>query len=306
MKEYYKYEELGITVVKKLNKRKIAILISIFIILIALLIYVFTINKKMKEIAIENEKQISSDENEIKEEDEQKEQIEENKEENKVRLPQLTEIGKEKINNIYKSDEKIAYLTFDDGPSTKVTPQILKILDDYNIKATFFLLGKNVERYPELVKEEYEKGHYLANHGYTHEYAEIYSSAESIIDEYNKTEQTIKDALGIQEYSSHLFRYPGGTGGSKYRKAKDEAKQLLADNNVIYVNWNALTNDSVGKPTAESIVKDLKDTVGEKNSVVILMHDAAAKQLTADTLPEIIDYLIEKGYSFRNFYDIVM
>lgn len=306
MKEYYKYEELGITVVKKLNKRKIAILISIFIILIALLIYVFTINKKMKEIAIENEKQISSDESEIKEEDEQKEQIEENKEENKVRLPQLTEIGKEKINNIYKSDEKIAYLTFDDGPSTKVTPQILKILDDYNIKATFFLLGKNVERYPELVREEYEKGHYIANHGYTHEYAEIYSSAQSIIDEYNKTEQAIKDALGIQEYSSHLFRYPGGTGGSKYRKAKDEAKQLLADNNVIYVNWNALTNDSVGKPTAESIVKDLKDTVGEKNSVVILMHDAAAKQLTADTLPEIIDYLIEKGYSFRNFYDIVM
>ena len=166
MKEYYKYEELGITVVKKLTKRKIAILISIFIILIALLIYVFTINKKMKEIAIENEKQISSDENEIKEEDEQKEQIEENKEENKVRLPQLTEIGKEKINNIYKSDEKIAYLTFDDGPSTKVTPQILKILDDYNIKATFFLLGKNVERYPELVREEYEKGHYIANHGY--------------------------------------------------------------------------------------------------------------------------------------------
>ena len=75
---------------------------------------------------------------------------------------------------------------------------------------------------------------------------------------------------------------------------------------MLYINWNALTNDSVGKPTAESIVKNLKDTVGEKNSVVILMHDAAAKQLTADTLPEIIDYLIEKGYSFRNFYDIVM
>lgn len=306
MKEYYKYEELGITVVKKLNKRKIAILISIFIILDVLLIYVFTVNQKMKKIAIENEKQISSGESEIKEDNEQKVQEDENEKENKTRLPQLTEIGKEKINNIYKSDEKIAYLTFDDGPSSKVTPQILKILDDYNIKATFFLLGKNVERYPELVKEEYEKGHYLANHGYTHEYAEIYSSAESIIDEYNKTEQTIKDALGIQEYSSHLFRYPGGTGGSKYREVKDKAKQLLAESNVLYINWNALTNDSVGKPTAESIVKNLKDTVGEKNSVVILMHDAAAKQLTADTLPEIIDYLIEKGYSFKNFYDIVM
>lgn len=112
--------------------------------------------------------------------------------------------------------------------------------------------------------------------------------------------------MDLQEYSSHLFRYPGGTGGKNYRSVKNEAKQLLAENNILYVDWNALTNDSVGKPTAESLVKDLKDTVGEKNSVVILMHDASTKQLTADTLPEIIEYLKEKGYCFKTFYDIVM
>lgn len=300
MNNYYEYEELGITVIKRINKKKVAILIGILLALILLFIYVFKINREMKELKKENEK-----ENEIVEEIENLEKEEES-EKIEIKLPQLTEEGKEKMSNIYKSEEKIAYLTFDDGPSSKITPQILEILDRYEIKATFFLLGKSVDRYPELVKQEYEKGHYIANHGYSHEYDEIYSSAQAIVDEYNKTEESIRKALGIPEYSSHLFRFPGGTGGKKYKAVKNEAKELLLDNEILYIDWNALTNDSVGKPTAESIINDLKDTVGSKNSVVILMHDAGSKQLTADTLPEVIEYLKEQGYSFKNFYDIIV
>lgn len=304
MKNPYQYEELGIVVMKQLNKRRVIFLIVLLILLIVItptFIYVLHINNKMVEL--EKEQIIEDNEEEVLEEEIK---IEENKEEKvERRLPQFTENAKQNINNIYKSEEKIAYLTFDDGPSTQITPQILTILDNYNIKATFFVLGVNVERYPELVREEYNKGHYIANHGYTHIYDKIYSSVQAVIDEYNQTEQSIKNALDLQEYSSHLFRFPGGSFGTKYRNIKSEAKQLLEENNIAYVDWNALTNDSVGNPTEESIMQNLVETVGTKNCVVILMHDASTKQLTANKLPEVIEYLQQQGYTFKNFYSVM-
>ncbi len=108
-----------------------------------------------------------------------------------------------------------------------------------------------------------------------------------------------------EEYSSHLFRFPGGSEGGKYKKVKNDAKTLLAQNNIAYMNWNSLTNDSVGKPTYESIVSELKKTSSGKQNIVVLMHDTGAKQLTVDTLSEIIQYLKSQGYTFKNFYDIM-
>lgn len=194
------------------------------------------------------------------------------------KLPKYSEEAKDKIKNMYSfreekvneetgeviAQEKVAYLTFDDGPSKTVTPQILEILRNEGVKATFFVLGSRVELYPELVKQEYEEGHFIANHGYSHNYGSIYSSKEAVLDEYNNTDRKIKDALGIEEYSSHLFRFPGGSVGGKYKKVKNEAKQLLEENSVSYVDWNCLTNDSVGKPTYESIIKDFKLTQNRK------------------------------------------
>ena len=318
MKNFYGYEELGITVVRKLNKKKVAVVVSlivIFFMLIAVLIHVLHINRKMIELEeqhfIENnpkEDTTQQQENTFQEEQIEsvleKEQTEEENN-NEVKIPQYTEIAKQNIKNIYKSEEKVAYLTFDDGPSTNITPQILTVLDNYNIKATFFLLGVNAERYPNLVNEEYIKGHYIANHGYSHVYSSIYSSADAVIDEYNHTEQSIKNALNIQEYSSHLFRFPGGSSGTKYKDIKNEAKNILEANDVAYIDWNALTNDSVGTPTEESIMQNLVDTTANKNSVIILMHDSSTKQLTVDKLPDVIEYLQQQGYSFKNFYDIM-
>lgn len=190
--------------------------------------------------------------------------VEEEKKE--VKLPQYTEEAKERMKTIYDNtgDEKIAYLTFDDGPSEKITPQILDILKNEEVKATFFLLGSRVELYPDLVKREFEEGHYIANHGYSHVYTSIYSSAQAVLDEYNKTEEKIKEALQIPEYSSHLFRFPGGSEGGKYKKVKNDAKGVLESNNIAFINWNCLTNDSVGKPTYESIIKDFKITQNRK------------------------------------------
>ena len=297
MEKYNEYEELGITlvVVKQKNYKKISIIVAIILaILFSILIYVSSIHNKM--LAIQEDVNLQA---------EVGQDILEEVTQNDTKLPVLTQKGRDNMTNIYKSEQKIAYLTFDDGPSKSVTPQILNILDQYNIKATFFVLGCNVDKNPDIVRQSYEKGHYIANHGYSHVYENIYASSQAVLDEFNRTEQSVRNAIGVQEYSGHIFRFPGGSMGKKYRMVKDEAKILLSNNDILCVDWNALTNDSVGKPTAESIVNDLKTTVGTKNTVVILMHDTGSKQLTVDTLPQILDYLIEQGYTFRTFYDVI-
>lgn len=219
-------------------------------------------------------------------------------------LPVYTEESKARLDNLYNSEEKIVYLTFDDGPSKTVTPLILDLLKEENIKATFFVLGSRVELNPSIVKREYEEGHFIANHGYSHMYAKIYSSTNAVLDEYNKTKQAIINAVGI-EYDGHLFRFPGGSTGGKYHSLKKEAKNLLNENQIGYVDWNALSNDAAGAKTKEALLENVKQTVGEKNTVVILMHDAGDKILTYEVLPEIIQYLKEKGYTFRSFYNIM-
>ena len=309
MVNYYGYDEVSLTVVKRLNKKKVfGLLLIILFILLMILLYVFNIHKKMLKMKEENQYANIENSNVINNEETPNQNAifeEDINIANKEKLPQLTQVGRENLNNIYTTNEKIAYITFDDGPSQNITPQILNILEQYKIKATFFLLGRNVARYPSLVKQEYETGHYIANHGYSHEYNTIYASAQAVLDEYSKTEQLIRTVIGQETYCSHLFRFPGGSGGKKYRNVKTEAKQLLSDNNILYIDWNSLTNDSVGKPTQESIMNNLISTVGTKNSVVILMHDAATKQLTADMLPQVLNYLIEKGYEFKTFYDVI-
>lgn len=218
---------------------------------------------------------------------------------------EITDEIKNRMNNLYSSEEKRAFLTFDDGPSKKVTIPILDLLKQENIKATFFTLGSRIEFYPEIVEREYKEGHYVANHGYSHNYSSIYSSTNAVLDEYNKTEQLIKNAIGDQNYSSHLFRFPGGSKGGRYRDIKNETINVLNENNILYVDWNALNGDSEGKKTREEMMQYLKETIGNKQTVVILMHDAGDKTLTYEMLPEVIAYLREQGYSFKNFYDII-
>lgn len=223
----------------------------------------------------------------------------------KERLPQLTEQGKSNISNIYHSDKKRVFLTFDDGPSKSVTPIILDTLKRENIKATFFVLGSRVELYPEILKREYEEGHYIASHGYSHVYSQIYASPQSVIDEYNKSLTAIRNAIGEQEYNPHLFRYPGGYKGGKYTNVKQEAAQLLEQNEILYVDWNALTADSAGNKTTEQFMIELEKSVPKHNSVVVLMHDAGNKKTTAESLPQIISYFRDRGFEFENFYTVI-
>lgn len=313
-----------IEVKPKLNKKKIVLIAIISVLLIALFSFLGikaaeSYNKKL--IAKKIEKQKQEQLNLIKKDDNksidnlqqtrqnnieninQAEQTIENM--NTTKLPVYSENAKKAMKNIYKTDKKIAYLTFDDGPSQTVTPQILDLLKQENVPVTFFVLGKNVKANPDLVKRAYQNGHYIANHGYSHDYETIYKSVNNVINEYNRTEKEIQKAIGVKEYQSHLFRFPGGSNGGKYANLKQKAKEELHKQNISFIDWNALTSDAAGANTKEKIVKNLNATVKDKNSVVILMHDASNKILTYETLPEIIQYLREQGYSFDNFYSIM-
>ena len=220
-------------------------------------------------------------------------------------LPTYTENSKKAMKNIYNTDSKIAYLTFDDGPSELVTGLILDVLKEQNIKATFFVVGTYVDKYPEIVKRAYAEGHYIANHGYSHNYEKIYTSANSVLAEYNKTEKAIRNAIGVQEYSSHLFRFPGGYSGSSYKTVKKQAGNLLNKNDISYIDWNVLTGDAQGANTKEDILKNVKKYSKDKGNIVLLMHDASSKILTYETLTEVINYLKDEGYTFDNFYSIM-
>lgn len=122
-----------------------------------------------------------------------------------------TENTQSKINATMKrnAEKKEVYLTFDDGPSKTVTPKILDVLKENNINATFFVLGNMVNYYPDIVKRAYDEGNYIANHGYSHVYSQIYASEEAFFEEIEKTEKIIAKAIGKEDYNSHLIRFPG-------------------------------------------------------------------------------------------------
>lgn len=166
------------------------------------------------------------------------------------------------------------------------------------------MLGARAELNPEILKREYREGHFIANHGYSHIYGSIYETPEAVLGEYNKTKETIARILET-DYDGHLFRFPGGSTGGKYKQIKKDAKTILDENNIAYIDWNSLSSDAAGAKTKEAIIENTKETVGDKNSVVILMHDAGDKILTYEALPEIISYLREQGYTFKNFYSII-
>lgn len=190
--------------------------------------------------------------------------------------------------------EKVAFLTFDDGPSPKVTPQILDILKKNDIKATFFLIGELVQYYPDIVKREVAEGHLIANHTYSHEYKRIYSHPQALLKDMEKGEDALESTLHIP-FPSNVMRFPGGSFGKKLHSFREAVQQA----GYVYYDWNALNGDAEGKNISEDALKArVKETVGKKKSIILLMHDANSKQNTVNTLQWSIDYLKQRGYTF--------
>lgn len=199
---------------------------------------------------------------------------------------------------IYPPDDgdKVMYLTFDDGPSSQVTPQILDILKKYNVKATFFVLGKNAESNPEVLKRMAKEGHSIANHSYSHDIDYVYSNPDAFMEEINKTRDIIINTAGEKSYAG-VIRFPGGA----FRNERAEFKDTLVQNDIPYVNWNCLTGDSETKnPVSSDLYNKAIRTANDaqRDSLVLLMHDTNSKQATVDSLPAIIEYFKNEGFRF--------
>lgn len=300
-----------LVIIKRLNKKRILMALLMIILLIGLHTtggiklakqYQQKQYEKQQKAQEELERQIALEQQQKEEEEKQKEAQKRIEQTNR----EFTEEEKDRILHIYRSTgEKRVFLTFDDGPSKSVTPLILDLLKQENVKATFFVLGNNTKYNPDLVKREFDEGHYIANHGYTHKYSTVYASPEATLEEYNFTQQAIRDALGNQNYKSKVFRFPGGSNGGYYHTAKQNSKAYLRENGIVHLDWNCLSKDAEGANTKEALMQNVIDTMGDKDSVVILMHDASDKILTYEMLPDLISYLREKGYKFQTIYDLL-
>ena len=190
---------------------------------------------------------------------------------------------------------KYAYLTFDDGPSKHVTTQILDILDQYNIKATFFVLGYMIDRNPDVLIDIYNRGHVIGNHSYSHKYEYIYYNTKNFMEDLQRGEDTMKNYLG-EDFSTDIMRFPGGS----HADFKDPMKKAVLEAGYKYYDWNSLNGDS--EEGVQSITRMLNrfiQTAGTKEVLIVLMHDTDVKQLTVESLPFIIEFLIDKGYQFN-------
>lgn len=205
----------------------------------------------------------------------------------------------------YSNDgKKVVYLTFDDGTSTTNTPSVLNILKENDIKATFFITGKNLlsggEKAKDLLKQELEEGHAIANHSFTHNYKSLYPGRTLNLDNFKsdfaKTDELLKDILGPY-FSTRVIRCPGGYMSWR---GMDKLDTYLKENNKISIDWNALNGDAEGKKkNAEELANMAIRTSKDKNMVVLLMHDTYGKAETVKALPKIIQYFKDNGYEFR-------
>ncbi|WP_286172915.1 polysaccharide deacetylase family protein [Caproiciproducens sp. MSJ-32] len=206
--------------------------------------------------------------------------------------------------DFYRQDsKKIAYLTFDDGPSREATSKILDILAANNIKATFFVLGTSIERNEkadELLKSMYNDGHTIANHGYSHDYSLLYPNGiidvQAVIEDMNKNTSILKGILG-DDFYTRIIRLPGGYYSWKGREELDIKLKELG---LYQMDWNALNADADGKSHGkDQLMSNLINTVGDKDIIFVLMHDTDDKKDTVNGLQEYIDFLKEKGFEFR-------
>ncbi len=190
--------------------------------------------------------------------------------------------------------EKTAYLTFDDGPSS-LTPKVLDLLDEYDAKATFFVVCKNNEEYAKYLPEIVKRGHTLALHSYSHSYSQIYASQDAFLSDFEKVYDWVVENTG---YTPSLFRFPGGSNnGSSY--VVTEIIDELERRGFQYFDWNVSSGDGSNLTTRENIIDNICNNIGNAEHPVVLMHDGSGKNATLSALPTVLKRLSEKGYEFR-------
>lgn len=194
------------------------------------------------------------------------------------------------------SGEKVCYLTFDDGPS-KNTPLILDILKNYNAKATFFVINSADIGYIQRIHDE---GHTVGLHTASHNYAQLYSSTDAYFNDLKQISDKVESIIGIRPT---VMRFPGGSSNkvsAKYCKGiMTQLVTLVQEKGYSYFDWNISSGDADSTtPSYTYIRNNVLNNARNKNSICVLMHDAAAKTTTVQALPEIIEGLTNMGYRF--------
>ncbi|KON71245.1 hypothetical protein AKG34_13575 [Peribacillus butanolivorans] len=199
-----------------------------------------------------------------------------------------------------KEDQKIAYLTFDDGPSTN-TMDILDILDRYHVKATFFVKGNEEPYAKQCYKEMISRGHEIALHSYTHEYSIVYRSTESFFQDLNRLETMLEKEYGVK---SRIVRIPGGSNNHLRHQVSTKPiingiLQQLSEKGYIYFDWNIDSTDGISPSISEQqIITSVKRGLKDQKHVNILLHDINSMKNTVKALPDIIENLKREGYTF--------
>lgn len=183
---------------------------------------------------------------------------------------------------------KTMYLTFDDGPSEENTNRVLDILKERDIKATFFLVGENVRKHPEVVQRIIEEGHTIGIHCDNHDYKTVYASVDSFVQDFETAHQTLFELTGLDV---KIFRFPGGSINDFNVGVREDIIQEMTNRGYIYFDWNASLEDAVKESAPEELIRNGVETTLGRNRVVMLAHDVVYN--TGICLEELLDRLPE-------------
>lgn len=217
------------------------------------------------------------------------------------------EFSQEDKNEDKKVDSKISgkeiYLTFDDGPSI-FTDKILDILGKYNVKATFFVIGKTDKESKRLYQRIVDEGHTLGMHSFSHDYKKIYNSLEDFQKDFTKIRNLLYDTTG---YFPTIYRFPGGSGNNVSREDMSVFIEYLNKESVVYYDWNVINGDATGeKLTAAESYDNVLSGVKLHNRSIVLMHDTDKKESTINSLDNILKTLTENDAKLLSLNDDVI
>lgn len=182
------------------------------------------------------------------------------------------------------------YLTFDDGPSI-YTEDILDILDNYGIKATFFVVGKEDEASQKSIKEIVSRGHSLGMHSYSHKYSELYASLDNFKNDFYLLQNYLFELTGVK---SAIYRFPGGSSNTVSDVDMHDLIDFLNEENITFFDWNISSGDAGSvRLSVKELVNNSTSTVEQWNTSIILLHDSAEKSTTVEALPLIIEKIME-------------
>lgn len=189
----------------------------------------------------------------------------------------------------------IIYLTFDDGPNDEVTPQVLQILKDENVKATFFVTGNGSD---EVLKQTFDAGNAIGLHTFTHDYKSIYASADAYFQDLSQIAERVKRVTGTE---SHLVRFPGGSSNTISAQYAPGLMSALVNEvqnrGYQYFDWNVSSGDGSQQSAPEIPYQNVTTALMPGQDNVVLMHDT--KQNSANALKGIIDFGKQQGYGFK-------